>query len=263
MPVGGVERIERVEQRDDRAAQCPIAATADRTAASAGMIAAIASQTASPRYCGQPYAKIASSGGARKVSAMPAVRRGKQQRRIAKLRVGRARDHPPDVGEASRRDGCCARARSGRARSGRPPSTSRPASNRRSRRCGCCRCRRRCAAHRRGPACSRRPPPPCWNWAGRPRRTGTASGRNRRRPARGCARRGSRSAASPSARSARSRQPSDCATSQAKRVGRMHDVGVGEQQIIRPRRLGGGDALLQRPQLAGPAGAAAPGWSPP
>ena len=47
---------------------------------------------------------------------------------------------------------------------------------------------------------------------------------------------------------------SACATSRLHGIGRVHDIGVGEQQIIRRLLRGhrGIDALLQRPQLAGP-----------
>ncbi len=53
-------------------------------------------------------------------------------------------------------------------------------------------------------------------------------------------------------------KPPACAraTRCGQRVRRVNDVGVGEQQIVRRRRraLGLFDALLLRPQLAGPAG---------
>jgi hypothetical protein len=36
------------------------------------------------------------------------------------------------------------------------------------------------------------------------------------------------------------------------RVWRVYDIGVGQKQIVRPQLLGGGNALLQGPQLSRP-----------
>ena len=41
-------------------------------------------------------------------------------------------------------------------------------------------------------------------------------------------------------------EPGDC-------VRRMHDIGIGQQQVVRAQGLGGRNALLERPQLSGPA----------
>ena len=213
--IGGIEGEQPYRRARSPAAPGPTAATGDRTAASAGRPAPSSPRRATPSDCAPARPPNSGQQRRREVGQRHADDgAGEQERRIAQLGIGRARDHAADVVEIADRGAGCARARSGRARSGprlellrqRAIVDQRVADRRDA--------ARRPAAPRGAPACSRRPPPAALR--SRTVHPGERiehleeedEGRDEAR-----ARRGSRSAASPSARSARARRAAARATS--------------------------------------------------
>ncbi len=92
------DRRRHVEHRDQRQERRPERRTAGSAATSAGTHHAIAAQAAAPIARAAPCPAIAASGGTSQVSAIAEHATRQQQRRIAKLHVGGARHHAPDVG---------------------------------------------------------------------------------------------------------------------------------------------------------------------
>ena len=186
MLIGGIEGESHVGQRDGRQGQAPQRRQPVEAAGSAGTRPPSSARPRAPSSWASPVPNSASSGGGQIGEGHAGDGAGEQERRIAELGIGRARDHPADVLDIADRGGCCA-TRSVRpsqigpwrfralpsAQSSisaariasmppAPASASRPHQH-------------AAAGRRRGRAVA----------AGRPRRTDRASGRRRRRPGSG------------------------------------------------------------------------------